>query len=106
MPQVGEPLLERVKEALFQAGAGQLGLYQNCSWQTEGVGQFLPLEGSQPAIGRAQQLTLLAEYKLELLCPESRLRQVLGALHQAHPYENPAYEMYPVYGSAGSARKQ
>ena len=97
VPTAEASLLEKLKEALFQAGAGELGLYRNCSWQVEGQGQFLPLTGSQPALGAAQQLCRVAEYKLELLCPVSRLKPALDALYRVHPYEVPAYDIYPVY---------
>ena len=95
-------LLEELKTALFQAGAGALGLYRHCSWQVEGVGQFMPLPNSQPAIGTQQELCRLPEYKLELLCSTSCLKPVLDALYRVHPYETPAYEIYPLYSPIAS----
>ncbi len=89
--------LEKLKQALFAAGAGELGTYRNCSWQSEGLGQFLPQEASMPVIGRPYELCRLPEYKLELLCPASCLGHVLAALQREHPYERPAYELHAVY---------
>ena len=90
-------VIEELKAALFQAGAGELGLYRNCSWQSEGQGQFLPQAGSQPVIGQQQQLCKVIEYKLEMLCSVRYLKPVLDALYRVHPYECPAYEIYPIY---------
>lgn len=93
---VPEDHLEVTKSALFEAGAGRIGLYEHCCWQTLGVGQFRPLSGSQPAIGELGELTTLPEYKVELVCEEGCLTAAIQALIAAHPYEEPAYEVYRV----------
>ncbi len=90
-------IIEELKAALFQAGAGEIGLYRNCCWQSQGQGQFLPQTASQPTIGEAGQLCQLMEYKLEMLCSVRHLKPVLDALYLIHPYECPAYEIYPIY---------
>lgn len=80
-----------VKQAMFDAGAGVLGAYQECSWQVLGQGQFRPLKGSQPFLGETDKLEKVAEYKVEMLCHNEVLEQVLQALKSSHPYEVPAY---------------
>ena len=88
--------LEQVKEAIFAAGAGAQGDYNQCCWQTLGKGQFCPLPGSDPYIGEVCQLTQVDEYKVEVLCEESKLLEVISALRLAHPYEEPAFECYSI----------
>ncbi len=88
---------EAVKTAIFAAGAGKLGKYSNCCWQTLGQGQFLPMQGAQPTLGEVGQLTLVAEHKVEVLCYAHLAAQIEAALLAAHPYEVPAYEFVPVW---------
>lgn len=83
--------LEEVKQAVFSAGGGQLGNYQNCCWQVLGQGQFQPLPGATPFIGEQNQLEQVAEWRVELLVSDTVLPDVMQALRQAHPYEEPAY---------------
>ncbi|WP_317931535.1 NGG1p interacting factor NIF3 [Halioxenophilus sp. WMMB6] len=88
--------LEAVKQALFAAGAGQLGSYDSCCWQTEGGGQFRPLLGAKPHLGAIGQLEQVVEIKLELVCGADNLRQAVAAMLAAHPYEVPAYQVLAV----------
>lgn len=88
---VPESHLEKVKGALFAAGAGRLGNYDHCCWQTEGTGQFRPLAGSNPHLGEAGQLERVKEWKVEMVCPPERIEAAVAALRQAHPYETPAF---------------
>jgi len=90
---VPESHLTQVKDALFAAGAGQIGDYDHCCWQTLGEGQFRPLAGSNPHIGDNNQLTVVAEYKVELVCEEKIINEVVGALKAVHPYEEPAFDI-------------
>ena len=83
--------LETVKNALFKAGAGKLGDYEQCCWQVEGQGQFKALPGSNPYLGTLNQLSHEAEFKVEMICQDQYIRQVEQALLAAHPYETPAY---------------
>lgn len=85
--------VERVKSALFSAGAGRIGQYSHCAWQTLGGGQFKPLEGSNPSVGEFNQVEALPEYKVEMVCDEQHLQSVIAALKRAHPYETPAYHV-------------
>ncbi|MDD3155826.1 MAG: hypothetical protein PHS41_13285 [Victivallaceae bacterium] len=89
---------EEVKRAVFQAGAGAIGNYDCCCWETAGRGDFRPLSGSHPAIGVRDRLEFVEETKIELVVPDDRLRAVIDALLAAHPYETAAYQYYPVNG--------
>jgi hypothetical protein len=93
---VPETHLEAVKSALFAAGAGRIGDYADCCWQVAGQGQFRPLEGSAPYIGSAGQLETVVEYRVEMLCAERFIDAVLAALREAHPYEEPAWDVTAV----------
>ncbi|MFD2229978.1 NGG1p interacting factor NIF3 [Alkalimarinus sediminis] len=90
---VPEMQLEPVKHALFKAGAGKIGDYEHCCWQVKGVGQFKPLAGSQPFIGEVGRCEVLDEYKVEMVCDSKFITEVIESLKQAHPYEEPAYEV-------------
>ena len=85
--------LEQVKQALFAVGAGTIGDYAECCWQTQGLGQFKPLAGSQPFIGQQQQVSTVAEWKVELVLPKQLLKPTVDALLAAHPYQTPAYHV-------------
>ena len=76
---------------MFEAGAGRVGNYDCCAWQTRGEGQFRPLDGSTPFLGNQGQIETVIEYKLELVCEEPCLKAVIAALKRAHPYEEVAY---------------
>lgn len=90
---VPESHLETVKQALFEAGAGRIGDYDNCCWQTLGQGQFRPLTGSNPWLGREGMVETVAEYRVELVCAADCIREVMAALRASHPYEEPAYDV-------------
>lgn len=93
---VPESHLENVKKALFAAGAGRMGDYENCCWQTAGEGQFRPMPGSMPFIGSNLALEKVLEYKLELVCEDGFVRGAVAALREAHPYEEPAIDAWPL----------
>ena len=84
---------EQVKKAMFAAGAGKIGLYDSCCWQTLGQGQFRPLSGSQPAVGSQYAINYIEEYKVELICQKDCLQAVINALLDSHPYEEVAYHV-------------
>jgi hypothetical protein len=85
---------EAVKAAVFAAGAGRIGDYDQCCWQVAGQGQFRPLEGSDPHIGSLNQVETVAELKVEMVCDDNLIREAVAALKKAHPYEEPAYEVW------------
>ncbi|MGO1462675.1 MAG: NGG1p interacting factor NIF3 [Marinobacter sp.] len=91
---VPETHLEKTRQALFDIGAGCIGEYDSCAWQCRGQGQFRPLEGSDPFLGENGQLEVVDEFKVELVCRDDLIKQAVAALRQAHPYEEPAYEIY------------
>ena len=80
-----------VKTAMFEAGAGRVGNYDCCAWQTRGEGQFRPLDGSTPFLGNQGQIETVIEHKLEMVCEEQFLEAVIAALKRAHPYEEVAH---------------
>jgi hypothetical protein len=88
--------LDAVREALFAAGAGRIGNYEHCSWYTEGTGTFLGGEGSSPSVGRVGREERVAELRLETVFPVERQADVLAALRSAHPYEEPAFDIYEL----------
>jgi hypothetical protein len=88
--------LEAVREALFAAGAGRLGEYERCSWYTEGVGTFLAGAGTNPAVGERGVEERAAELRLETVFPEERQEELVAALRAAHPYEEPAFDIYTL----------
>ena len=89
--------VEAVKGALFAAGAGRYENYDSASWETAGTGQFRPLAGSNPYIGSQGAIEQVAELRIEMLCRDELVRAALSALIGAHPYEEPAYEVYQIW---------
>ncbi len=93
---IPESHLEQVKQAMFNAGSGHIGNYDQCCWQVKGEGQFRALDGASPYIGQQGKVEQLVEYKVELVCEDSLLIASLAAMKEAHPYEEPAYDVYPL----------
>ena len=90
--------LNPVRDALFAAGAGRIGDYERCTFYTEGTGTFLGGEGTSPDVGRPGREERVAELRLETVFPAERQAEVLAALRQAHPYEEPAFDVYELLG--------
>jgi dinuclear metal center YbgI/SA1388 family protein len=88
--------LAAVRAGVCEAGAGVIGDYTYCTFSTEGVGTFLPGEGADPFAGRKGRVNEEPERKLEVLVPKARLGRVLRALFEAHPYEEVAYDVFPL----------
>ncbi|KAA0023058.1 Nif3-like dinuclear metal center hexameric protein [Antrihabitans cavernicola] len=89
---------EQVKSALFAAGAGRVGDYSECSWQSAGTGQFRPATGANPTIGTVGELESVEETRVEVVAHRSIRVAVLGALRAAHPYEEPAFDILELAG--------
>ncbi|MCZ8518734.1 MULTISPECIES: Nif3-like dinuclear metal center hexameric protein [Paenibacillus] len=87
---------EKVREAMFSAGAGGIGRYSHCSFNIDGTGTFLPGEGTDPYIGRKGQLEEVSEVRVETILPQSVERKVVQAMLKAHPYEEVAYDLYSL----------
>lgn len=85
--------LEVIKNAIFATGAGSIGHYSNCAWQTLGEGQFMPLAGSHAFIGDVGKLEKIPEYKVEIVCTDEQIHEAVDALKRAHPYETPSYQV-------------
>jgi len=88
--------LDIVREALFEAGAGRIGDYERCSFYTEGTGTFFGGEGTDPDVGQAGREQRVAELRLETVFPEERQAEIVEALRRVHPYEEPAFDVYPL----------
>jgi len=86
--------LENVRDALFTAGAGRIGDYEHCAWYVAGTGSFLAREGAKPSVGEVGQEQRIAEYRLETVYPRELEVEVLRALRESHPYEEPAFDIY------------
>jgi dinuclear metal center YbgI/SA1388 family protein len=98
---------EAVRAAVFAAGAGHIGDYACCSWSVTGTGQFLPQEGASPTIGSVGAVERVAEDRVEVIAPARLRRDVLAAMRSAHPYEEPAYDIFalaPPPSDAGLGR--
>ncbi len=93
---VPEDHVETVKEAVFASGAGRIGNYEHCCWQVLGVGQFRPLAGSRPHLGEQGKMTCVDEYRVELVCEDGLIAGAIEALLSAHPYEEPAYDVWQL----------
>lgn len=91
---VPETHVEAVKASVFATGAGRIGDYDSCCWQILGQGQFRPLDGSQPFIGQKGRVEQVSEYRVELVCEDDLIGPALAALRAAHPYEEPAYDVW------------
>ncbi|GAE30692.1 Nif3-like dinuclear metal center hexameric protein [Alkalihalobacillus hemicellulosilyticus] len=87
---------EALRKALGDAGAGNIGDYSHCSYSSKGIGRFLPGERTNPHIGERGKLEEVIEVKIETILPVSMKRRVINAMIKAHPYEEPAYDIYPL----------
>ncbi|MBS4153831.1 NGG1p interacting factor NIF3 [Cobetia sp. MC34] len=85
---------EPVKEAVFATGAGRIGDYEACCFETRGTGQFRPLASANPHIGTCGTLERVAELKIELVCDDSLIAAAVAALREAHPYEEVAFDCW------------
>jgi hypothetical protein len=88
--------LEATRDAVFRAGAGRIGDYERCSWYTAGTGTFLAQKGATPSIGEVGREQRVAELRVETVVEVDLLPQVVRALIDAHPYEEVAFEVYPL----------
>ena len=99
--------LQKVSDALFAAGAGAVGQYEQCSFRSAGTGTFFGTEGTNPTIGEKGRREDVSEWRLEVVCPEATLPAALAAMRKAHSYEEPAFDVYPLKplpGTAGEGR--
>ena len=85
---------DALREVIGKAGAGRLGKYRHCSFSMRGVGRFQPGAGAQPAIGRVGQMEEVEEERIEVTCDSALVRDVIAAIVGAHPYEEPALDLW------------
>ena len=87
---------DAVREAMSREGAGWIGNYSDCTYMTKGIGTFRPGEDTNPYIGEKGAVEKVEEYRVETIIPEDKVKKVIQAMTQAHPYEEVAYDIYPV----------
>ena len=88
--------LDATRDAVFDAGAGRIGGYERCSWYTAGTGTFLGHEGTEPAVGESGREEHVPELRVETVVPARLIEDAVAALRRAHPYEEPAYDVYAL----------
>ena len=88
-----------VKNALFAAGCGTIGKYENCSYSSEGIGTFKPLADANPYIGKVNRIEEVEEERVEMIFPASIQRKVVETLYKNHPYEEPAFDIIKLENS-------
>ena len=93
---VPEDALEATRDAVFAAGAGRIGDYERCSWYAAGTGTFFGGAESDPAVGERGREEHVSELRVETVVAVDRLEEVVAALRAAHPYEEPAFDVYPL----------
>lgn len=91
-----------VKDALGKAGAGHIGNYSHCTFNSEGIGNFKPLDGSNPFIGNEGVIESVNEVKIETIVPQRILGGVMSKMTSAHPYEEVAYDLYRLENKGNS----
>jgi dinuclear metal center YbgI/SA1388 family protein len=88
--------VERVSHALFEAGAGRIGNYKQCSFRARGTGTFFGEHGTNPAVGSSGQFEMASELRLETVVPADKAAGAVQALRVSHPYEEPAFDLIPL----------
>jgi dinuclear metal center YbgI/SA1388 family protein len=99
--------LQRVSDAMFHAGAGHIGQYGECSFRLSGTGTFFGSDASNPTIGQKGRREEVNEWRLESICPQKKVAEVVAAIRRAHSYEEPAFDVYPLHplpGGQGEGR--
>ena len=88
--------VDAVREAMGKAGAGRLGNYRFCSFSSKGIGRFLPDVGAKPAIGEVGKFEEVEEERIEVVCHQDVIRDVVTAIKRVHPYEEIAMDIFPL----------
>ncbi|MFA6917653.1 MAG: hypothetical protein WC285_02330 [Candidatus Gracilibacteria bacterium] len=87
---------KKIREVLAESGAGRIGKYDYCSFTVKGTGRFRALKGAKPFIGKIGVIEKVVEERIETICPRKILKKVLAAVKKAHPYQEPAVDIYPL----------
>ena len=90
---------DKIRDALAKSGAGHIGNYDYCSFSVKGTGRFRGSAKTNPFIGKPGQIETVEEERIETICPANKLKPVLSAVKKAHPYEEPAIDVYPLFES-------
>ena len=85
-----------IREALANAGAGNIGNYDFCSFSLKGIGRFRPGKNTNPHIGSQGQIEEVEEERIETICPKDKIKEVIEAVKKVHPYEEPAIDVYEL----------
>ncbi len=88
--------VQKVRDAVCKAGAGEIGNYSYCTTSVKSIGTFLPNEKANPHIGTRGQLEFVEEEKLEFVCEVEKVKNVVAKLRESHPYEEPAIDIIPL----------
>ncbi len=89
--------VEQVRIAVCKAGAGKIGKnYDNCAFMSPGIGTFRPLKGAKPFIGKVGHIEGVGEARLETIVSKKDLKKAIAAMKKVHPYEEPAFDIYPL----------
>ena len=87
---------QKVRQAMGNAGAGVLGKYHHASFSTKGVGRFISGQGAHPTIGEVGNLEEVEEERIEMICEEDKVKDVIAAIKKTHPYEEVPLEIYEL----------
>jgi len=93
---VPEESIDLVRAAMSDCGTGWIGKYSDCSFYSEGIGTFKPNKGSNPYIGTVGKLEKVKEYRIETIAPQNLIKKVIARIIEVHPYEEMAYDVYPL----------
>lgn len=87
---------DKMRQAIGDAGGGKIGAYSHCSFSTRGTGRFIPSDAAKPAIGEIGKPQEVEEERIEFVCETHCLDEVIAAIREVHPYEEPAIETWRV----------
>lgn len=87
---------DQIRIAMAEAGAGVIGDYGYCSFSVKGFTRFMPLKGSNPVKGEIGKLEIVEEERIETVCEKDKVVEVVKAIRNAHPYEEPAIDIFPI----------
>ena len=93
---VPETHADVVRKAIGESGAGNIGNYSHCSFSVKGKGRFLPLDGANPTVGKIGEFEEVNEERIEFVCNKEDVEKVVAAMKSVHPYEEVAYDIYPL----------
>ena len=93
---VPESHTDIVRDVIGKTGAGKIGNYTFCTFSTKGLGRFKPGDGAKPAIGEVGVLESVQEEKIEFVCERSLVKKVIEEIKAVHPYEEVAFDIYPL----------